>query len=217
MSTSHSSTWLSAAGTLTKARSKITTIIAVQGSDWAVVGYDSQVTEDGGRQYTLGRGSAKVMKNGQYLLGAAGDVRAINILAYAFNPPRAGDLTGVRLDRFITSKFVPALRECFEDHGYVSKESREQAQHGSVVLVVVNGQIYEIGEDYAWVRDTTGVYSFGSGGEYALGAIYATAGDNVATLGITKTEKAVREALAIAAKLDSGSGPPFHVTRQMTP
>jgi len=154
----------------------MTTIIAVQGPDWAVVGFDSRVTEEGGRSYTLGRGSAKVMKNGQYLLGAAGDVRAINILAYAFTPPKPGDLTGVRLDRFMTSKFVPALRECFEDHGYAVKESKEQAQHGSVVLSIINGQIYEIGEDYAWVRDTTGIYSFGSGGDYALGAMYASAG-----------------------------------------
>ncbi len=195
----------------------MTTIIAVQGPDWAVVGFDSRVTEEGGRSYTLGRGSAKVMKNGQYLLGAAGDVRAINILAYAFTPPKPGDLTGVRLDRFMTSKFVPALRECFEDHGYAAKESKEQAQHGSVVLSIINGQIYEIGEDYAWVRDTTGIYSFGSGGDYALGAMYASAGDNVASSGVTATERTVRDALHVAAKLDTGSGPPFHVTSQRAP
>ena len=196
---------------------QMTTIIAVQGPDWAVVGYDSRVTEEGGRSYVLGRGSAKVVKNGQYLLGAAGDVRAINILAYAFSPPKALDLTGVRLDRFMTSKFVPALRECFEDHGYAAKESKEQASHGSVVLAIVNGQIYEIGEDYAWVRDTTGIYSFGSGADYALGAMYSTAGDDFAMQGVTKTERVVREALAVSAKLDIGTGPPFHVTHQITP
>jgi len=195
----------------------VTTIIAVQGADWAVVGYDSRVTEEGGRSYTLGRGSSKVVKNGQYLLGAAGDVRAINILAYTFNPPSAQELTGVRLDRFITSKFVPALRACFEDHGYAARETKEQALNGSTVLAMVNGQIYEIGEDYAWVRDTTGVYSFGTGGDYALGAMYATVGDGVSSLGITQTEKAVRDALIIAGRLDIGSGPPFHVTRQVGP
>jgi hypothetical protein len=86
----------------------VTTIVAVQGPSWAVVGFDSQVTEEGGRSYTLGRGSSKVVKNGPYLLGAAGDVRAINILAYAFTPPKPGPITGIRLDRFVTSKFVPA-------------------------------------------------------------------------------------------------------------
>jgi len=195
----------------------MTTIIAVQGQSWAVVGFDSRVTEENGRSYVLGRGSSKVVKNGQYLLGAAGDVRAINILAYAFSPPKAADLTGVRLDRFITSKFVPAVRMCFEDHGYVARDSREQAQHGSVILVIINGQIYEIGEDYAWVRDTTGIYSFGSGGDYALGAMYSKAGDDLAMHGITKTQKIVRESLEIAAKLDVGSGPPFHIMSQSAP
>lgn len=195
----------------------MTTIIAVQGADWAVVGFDSRVTEEGGRSYVLGRGSAKVVKNGPYLLGAAGDVRAINILAYAFSPPKPENLVGVRLDRFMTSKFVPALRDCFEDHGYAAKESKEQAQHGSTVLAIVNGQIYEIGEDYAWVRDTTGIYSFGSGGDYALGAMYANAGEDVAKEGITETQRVVRESLIVAAKLDVGSGPPFHVMNQKAP
>ena len=195
----------------------MTTIVAVQGSAWAVVGFDSRVTEEAGRSYTLGRGSAKVMKNGQYLLGAAGDVRAINILAYAFDPPKAAELVGIRLDRFMTSKFVPALRACFEDHGYAARESKEQATHGSTVLAIVNGSIYEIGEDYAWVRDTTGIYSFGSGGDYALGAMYAKHGDDIASLNVAEVQKLVRDSLHIAAKLDPGSGPPFHVIHQSTP
>ena len=158
-----------------------------------------------------------MVKNGQYLLGAAGDVRAINILAYSFSPPKAGDLTGVRLDRFITSKFVPALRSCFEEHGYASRESKEQAQHGSVVLAIVNGQIYEIDEDYAWVRDTTGIYSFGSGGDYALGAMYAKTGDSLAASGVEITKKVIRESLHIAARLDVASGPPFYIMNQKSP
>lgn len=192
----------------------MTTIIAVQGQEWAVVGFDSRVTEEGGRSYTLGRGSAKVVKNGQYLLGAAGDVRAINILAYAFQPPKALDLTGIRLDRFMTSKFVPALRECFEDHGYAVKESKEQAQHGSTVLAIVNGQIYEIDEDYAWVRDMTGIYSFGSGGDYAIGAMYTKSGGEISNLNMSDVQKLIRDSLHIAARLDIGSGPPFHILSQ---
>ena len=195
----------------------MTTIVAVQSKSWAVVGFDSKVIEEGGRSYTLGRGSSKVVKNGQYLLGAAGDVRAINILAYAFSPPAPGNLTGVRLDRFVTNKFVPALRSCFEDHGYAAKESKEQATNGSTVLAIVNGQIYEIGEDYAWVRDTTGIYSFGTGGDYALGVVYAKHGEDVASLNVQEAQKIVRESLAIAAKLDPGTGPPFHVLHQSMP
>jgi len=194
----------------------MTTILAVQGPAWAVVGFDSKVAEEGGgRAYTLGRGSAKVMKNGQYLLGAAGDVRAINILAYAFAPPSAGTLSGVKLDRFMTSKFIPALKECFETHGYAAKEQKEQSTHGSVVLAIINGQIYEIGSDYAWVRDTTGIYAFGTGGDYALGVMHARE-ENISSRGVTETQKLIRDAMTVAGKLDAGSGPPFHVLVQLS-
>lgn len=192
----------------------MTTIVAVQGSGWAVVGYDSQVTEEDGRRYTMARGSSKVAKNGEYLLGAAGDVRAINILAYAFAPPKVGDLIGVRLDRFITSRFVPALRACFEAQGYAaSKESKEIAEQGSVVLVVVNGTIYVIGEDYSWVRDSGAIYAFGSGGDYALGALYSYGIEKV-TSRVDVAQDLIRNSLAVASRLDPGTGAPFHIMTQ---
>lgn len=196
----------------------MTTIIAAQGETWAVIGYDSLVSDEAGRSFVLGRGSAKIVKNGQYLLGAAGDVRAINILAHVFSPPKANDLVGVRLDKFITSKFVPALRECFEDQGYAPRQSRETAQHGSVVIAVVNGTTYEIDEDYSWVRDNTGVYTAGTGGDFALGAMYAMLGDKTPeSLGLDQVKKIVKECLAIAVRLDNQSGGPVHVTHQVSP
>ena len=192
----------------------MTTIVAVQGNGWSVVGYDSQVTEEDGRRYTMARGSSKVAKNGEYLLGAAGDVRAINILAYAFAPPKVGDLTGVRLDRFITSRFVPALRACFEAQGYAaSKESKETAEQGSVVLVVANGTIYVIGEDYSWVRDSGAIYAFGSGGDYALGALYSYGIEKV-TSRVDIAQDLIRNSLTVASRLDPGTGAPFHIMTQ---
>ena len=194
----------------------MTTIVCVQGPTWAVVGYDSQVTEEDGRRYTMARGSTKVAKNGDYLLGAAGDVRAINILTHAFVPPIADGMVGVKLDRFITNKFIPSLRACFEAQGYAASGKDEQAQYGSDVLVVVSGTIYVIGDDYSWVRDSAGVYALGTGGDYALGALYSRGIDKLASK-ITTAQEAVRDSLQIAARLDPGSGAPFHVVSQTTP
>jgi ATP-dependent protease HslVU (ClpYQ) peptidase subunit len=194
----------------------MTTIVCVQGPTWAVVGYDSQVTEEDGRRYTMARGSTKVAKNGDYLLGAAGDVRAINILTHAFVPPIADGMVGVKLDRFITNKFIPSLRACFEAQGYAASGKDEQAQYGSDVLVVVSGTIYVIGDDYSWVRDSAGVYALGTGGDYALGALYSRGIDKLASK-MTTAQEAVRDSLQIAAKLDPGSGAPFHVVSQTIP
>ena len=187
----------------------MTNIVAVQGPTWAVVGFDSQVTEDSNRRYTMSRGSSKVVKNSDYILGAAGDVRAINLLAHAFRPPTVGDLLGIKLD---------TLRACFESHGYAAqtKDSKEIAEQGSTVLAVANGVIYVIGEDYSWVRDITGVYSFGSGGDFAAGSLFSLGAETPAT-SMMSTEKMIRTSLAVAARLDPGTGGPFHVVTQSRP
>ena len=196
----------------------MTTVLAVQGDGWAVVGFDSLVSDDNGRTFVLGQGSSKVAKNGPYLLGAAGDVRAINILAHAFTPPKPGNIVGARLDRFITSKFVPELRSCFEDHGYASRELKERATHGSVVLAAINGVIYEIDEDYSWVRDASGIYAAGTGGDFAMGALYAMLGEQTASnVAIDKVKKMIKEAISIAIRLDASSGGTVHLMNQTSP
>lgn len=196
----------------------MTTVLAAQGDGWAVVGFDSLVSDEAGRVFFLGQGSSKIAKNGPYLLGAAGDVRAINILAHSFVPPKPGNIVGARLDRFITSKFVPELRSCFEEHGYAAREAKERATHGSVVLVIVNGAIYEIDEDYSWVRDASGVYAAGSGGDFALGAMHALLGtDTVAAAGIDKIKKMIRDSISIAIKFDGASGGQIHIMQQVSP
>lgn len=209
----------------------MTTILAVQGDGWAVVGFDSRITTDTApRVMTLGAGVSKVSKNGPYLLGAAGDLRAINVLAYAFSPPLPGDdLLGVKLDRFMTSKFIPSLRKCLETQGYavLAANKDESAAHGSTVLTIINGAIYEIGNDYSWARDSSGVYAAGTGGDYALGSFSTSVRikRNLETDSSAKemtakpyqidaTKQAVRVALNVAGAYDPNTGAPFHVLSQ---
>jgi ATP-dependent protease HslVU (ClpYQ) peptidase subunit len=199
----------------------MTTIVAIQGPDWAAVGSDSRVTDEG-RIYTMPKGYSKVSENRDYLLGAAGDMRAINILEHAFVPPHAADVEDKELDTFITIDFIPALRKCFEEHGYAdgsmskNDDSKDASSFGSSVLAIVNGTVYEIGEDYSWVKDSAGVYALGTGGDYVLGAVHAmlpAKGKLTADIACDILKKA----LAIAAKLDAGSSGPFNVTVQEKP
>jgi hypothetical protein len=84
----------------------VTTIAAVQGSGWAVVGFDSRVVDES-RVYILPSNAGKIVRNGDYLLGAAGDMRAINLLGNVLKPPVPNPRDeGIRLDRFISSKFI---------------------------------------------------------------------------------------------------------------
>ena len=70
----------------------MTTIVGIQGDNYSLVCVDSRVSDINEAGYatqiaTLGTTSSKVAVNGKYILGAAGDVRAINILHHAFTPP----------------------------------------------------------------------------------------------------------------------------------
>jgi ATP-dependent protease HslVU (ClpYQ) peptidase subunit len=186
----------------------MTTIAAVQGDGWAVVGYDSRVTEENQKIFTLAKDSGKVVKNGNYLLGAAGDMRAINLLTHVFKPPTLNPTTyGIKLDKFITSVFIPELKKCFEDASY-SKDGDMESQ----VLVVANGTVYEIGNDFSWAHDEAGLYAIGSGGDYALAALLATFETRKRTLGTANA--LVRQAITIAAKLDPNTAPPIYIQVQ---
>ena len=186
----------------------MTTIASIQGTGWSVVGYDSRVSEDDGRYYTLPKNSGKVVSNSGYLLGAAGDMRAVNILTNVFKPPHATDLAGVKLDRFMTSRFIPELKSCFEENNY-GKDGEQE----SSILVSVNGVVYDIGSNYEWCHDKYGIYGLGSGGNYALGCLYSSLG-TVNSRTIDEAKAQVRDALAIAARLDHRSGAPFNVLVQ---
>ena len=185
----------------------LTTLAAVQGEGWAVIGYDSRVTEDN-RIFVLPKDAGKVVKNGAYIFGAAGDMRAVNLLAHTFKPPvPAATDYGVKLDKFISSKLVPALKQCFDDAQY-----GEKGEQDSSVLVVIHGRIYEIGGGYDWALDESGLYAMGSGAEYALGSMHTAFEGKKRTIGTARS--VVKAAVAISARLDPSTGEPIYVISQ---
>ncbi len=196
----------------------MTTIIAVQGDGFSAVCVDSRISDvdDSGyisQVFTLKEGNCKVAINGKYLLGAAGDMRAINILHHVFQPPTPPfNLRGKKLDEFMTAKFIPALRECFEQQGYASPDSNEEKKHiaeqDSTILVSIHGSIYIIDGDYSWASDASGIYALGSGSAYALGAINVLVGKK--KMSILHAKQITTKAISTAARFDPHTGFPYH-------
>ena len=199
----------------------MTTIIGIQGEQYALLCTDSQISDVDDNGYatqvvTMREGTGKVQANGKYLIGAAGDVRAINILHHAFTPPAAPpNLKGRKLDHFFTVKFIPALRECFEQQGYAAPDTeakQHMAEMASSLLVAVNGTIYAVDGDYSWYSDVNGTYAIGTGAQYAMGALHALQGRTRPNIQVGR--KIALKALAAAARFDPYTGSPYHVHLQ---
>lgn len=172
----------------------MTTVVGIQGKGFAVLCADSRISSFGEDGYayqvhTAKQGLSKVAQNGPYLIGTAGDVRAINLLTHVFEPPKPP--ARVNLDKFMTSRFIPDLRDCFEKAGYAltEKESEYVAQHSSTLLVAIHGSIYLIDGDYSWIGEGGGLYAIGSGSQYAMGSLASV-----------KKPTTQREAVAVGRK-----------------
>lgn len=200
----------------------MTTIIGIQGDGFCVAVADSRISdvEESGlisQIVGLKESNSKLGVNGNYVLAAAGDLRAINILHHAFSPPTvAPNVKGKRLDQFVTTKFIPALRECFETQGYASplnEQSQHIAEHSSTILMAINGQIYIIDGDYSWISDPYGLFAVGTGAQYALGAMYAMFPKN-GKLDVALARKMAIKSISVAAKFDPYTGAPYHTQVQ---
>lgn len=197
----------------------MTTVVGIQGNGFAVLGADSRISSIGSdgfvyQVHTAKPGYSKIAKNGPYLIGTAGDVRAINLLTHVFAPPKPTSRTN--LDKFMTSRFIPELRDCFEKAGYSlrDKEAEHVAQHSSTILVAIHGSIYLIDGDYSWISEGTGIYAIGTGSQYAIGAMTALiekpASKKQAVL-------VAKRSLEIATQFDPHTGPPFNIEVQQFP
>lgn len=198
----------------------MTTIIGIQGESYAVLCSDSRITSVDDDGYvsmiqTMRSGSSKIAQVGSYAIGVAGDLRAINLVSHILQPPQpAPSLRGKKLDAFITSKFIPSLRDCFDSNGYSPppKDSSDHvAEHGSNLLLMVNATIYQIDHDYAWSSDSSGSYAIGTGCAYALGALNILCQKSPT---LPQAKNHALKAIATAAKYDPHTGHPYQVIVQ---
>ncbi len=82
----------------------MTTIVGIQGLDYALLVADSQITED--NLVTLAVSTPKIVSVGKFLLGISGDTRPGDILSYNWKPPtyRGDDPV-----QFMGKKVIPVV------------------------------------------------------------------------------------------------------------
>jgi len=187
----------------------MTTLAAVQGDGWSVIGCDSRASDEDGRYMELA--VSKIIDNNGVLIAVSGASRGGNITQFGWKPPKPK--AAENLDLFMTKRFIPSMRKAFIESGYDGKEDGDSAWHDSNLLVSVKGVIYPIFNDYSWDREARRVYYAGSGGDIALGALEAL---NYSKLTSPEAvEKVLRKAIEIACKHDIYSGGEIHTHIQM--
>ena len=179
----------------------MTTIAAIQGPDWVVIGADSLSSGEDGFAISIPGG--KIFTNQDIVFAGAGAVRGINILQHDFTAPPVGTMKD--MDKYITRILVPAMRQTFQEAGYELNKSDASVENDNIWIVIVKGQVYRIDEDYSWERSSDNLYVAGSGEQFAMGAMAALAGGALVD-DLSKAKKIVTKALQIASKYDTSTG-----------
>lgn len=182
----------------------MTTIAAIQGEGWVVMGADSQGTYNEYRNVFMK--DHKVVENNGVLIAGCGIGRGMNLLQRGWKAPKPPRLNMEpdKLDSWMINKFIPGMRQVFIDGGYDMKDDGDYAQFENVFLVSVQGTFYIIDEDYSLDRDARNYFATGSGGDFAQGSLYS-AGNKIFT-DIEAAKKAMTAAVNAAKEFDTNSG-----------
>ena len=154
----------------------MTTIIGVQYDDKAVLLADNQVTDDSGRIYRH-PDMVKMVERGDFVIAGSGEVSPCDIAQHLWVPPKPTPKDKQDIYHFMIAKAMPSLRKCLSENGYNFDEPHDKAKDGLrfQFLIACCGEIFDVDQDLAVMRDVTGYYAVGSGAPYALGALDAGA------------------------------------------
>jgi ATP-dependent protease HslVU (ClpYQ) peptidase subunit len=188
----------------------MTAIVGIQGNGWAVIAADSMTT------YTdkpyVAKGYEKIVKIGEYLFALAGDATAGDILNHLWQPPKVVKTQDP--DRFVMIRLIPSIRQILTEHGYdPNPTTKKDDDAGWDALVCFNGKIYQLSDDYGFMRDDRGLYGIGAGGGLALGAVAAMETE-IKTH--TKAASAAKKAINIANQYNVWCGGNINIKTQFT-
>lgn len=178
----------------------MTTIVGVQSTEGCVIVSDSLVVADG-KIYNH-PDMVKAVERGSYIIGGAGDYRALQVVLHGWVPPVVTAKAKLNLYEFVINKVAPSLKKALTEAGIgFSKTTDNEDNKFELSLIIgINGSLFEIDSDFAVAMNNTGLYAIGSGGDYALGALHAGA--------------SALEAIKISAINSNETSAPFHILEQ---
>lgn len=173
----------------------MTAIVGVQHEGRVYIGGDSAGVAD----YSIAvRSDVKVFKRGPYAMGFAGSFRLGQLLHHAFKVPKP---PATRLDRFMVTTFVDAVRDCLDRGGVLT--TKNGVQEGGFFLVGVAGELFTVESDFQIGRPADEYAAIGCGSDIALGSLHTTQG--------LKPRARIHLALDAASHHSAGVCPPYTI------
>lgn len=152
----------------------MTCIVAIAQNGIVYMGSDHAASDDK-TGWILSRKEPKCFKVGQYGIAFTDSFRMGQILQYSWTPPKyTPTKTNSGLDKFMRTKFIDSVKQAFKEGGYGSIGSSSDEDTGGIFIVGVEGRIFTIDEDFHVGENVVNYMAEGSGGQIALGALYAT-------------------------------------------
>ena len=147
----------------------MTTLAGIAGKGWCVIGAEAKASDESGSFVLMP--TPKVFLNNGVLIAGCGSVRGLNLMEHFFESPILSQ--DVRVESYLTRQFIPEMRKVYVEQGSEIKDYGQVSTIENGLLVGIAGRLFSIGSDYSWDQSAKGLYSYGSGGKYALGAMTA--------------------------------------------
>ncbi len=152
------------------------------------------------------RADKKVFQNGEFLMGFTTSFRMGQLLRYSLNPPRRHPDDDIH--QYMVVDFINAIRDCLKSGGWASK--KDESEEGGTFLVGYAGHLFTVDSDYQVGRPEDSFAAVGSGQNIALGALFATQGQD-------NPRDRVLTALRAAERFNAGVRGPFLVLPDADP
>jgi ATP-dependent protease HslVU (ClpYQ) peptidase subunit len=175
----------------------VTTIAAVSGDGWSVLGADSGINWNDRIIHGL---SDKATNNNGLVIAGAGDGHATQVVTNLLKiTPPSRNITG-----WLSKSLIPAIKELlYQNRVTLDKDSELD------LIVMVQANVFYIDSTLCWFQDRRGIHTIGSGGDLALGALAVS---NPSTP--DQAVKAIRKAITIASQYDPNTKTPIQIIQQ---
>lgn len=146
----------------------------------------------------------KIFRNGPCLIGYTSSFRMGQLLQYKLTVPTRKKDQG--RDHFMIQDFTEAVRTCLKDGGFA--KVKDDHHEGGTFIVVYDGEIYKIQDDYSCLAHADPYAAVGCGDDFAYGALYTVK---------SLSRESVLLALRAARHASAGVGAPFYLANDQEP